>query len=67
MVHASSIFFLDSKGKILIFRNYRGDVPRSASDRWVAARPRRPRSAAAAWRTWTTPAPPRACSGAGLH
>jgi AP-1 complex subunit mu len=29
----SAIFIMDLKGKIIISRNYRGDVPMSASER----------------------------------
>jgi len=32
---ASAVFVMDSKGKIIISRNYRGDVPSSASIRYV--------------------------------
>ena len=32
----SAIFFLDSKGKILISRNYRGDVTRASAERFAA-------------------------------
>ena len=32
---ASAIFVLDLKGKILISRDYRGDVPKSAIDKYV--------------------------------
>lgn len=35
-VGPSAVFILDSKGKILISRNYRGDVPMSAAERFVA-------------------------------
>ena len=34
---ASAVFVMDSKGKIIISRNYRGDVPSSASIRYVAS------------------------------
>lgn len=30
---ASAVYFLDIKGKILISRNYRGDVSRAAADK----------------------------------
>lgn len=47
---ASSIFVMDLKGKILIFRNYRGDIPTSAADKCVRGPSRcggcRPRCAA---------------------
>lgn len=33
----SAIYFLDTKGKILIFRDYRGDLPRSHADKYGAA------------------------------
>eukprot|EP01111_Echinosteliopsis_oligospora_P014631 TRINITY_DN5546_c0_g1_i1.p1 TRINITY_DN5546_c0_g1~~TRINITY_DN5546_c0_g1_i1.p1 ORF type:complete len:428 (-),score=124.60 TRINITY_DN5546_c0_g1_i1:60-1343(-) len=33
---ASAVFLMDSKGKILISRNYRGDVPMSAASKFVA-------------------------------
>ena len=29
---ASAVFFMDHKGKVLISRNYRGDVPMSVSE-----------------------------------
>lgn len=32
---ASAVYILDLKGKILISRNYRGDIPKSAAERWV--------------------------------
>jgi len=32
---ASAIFIMDLKGKILISRNYRGDVPMSASEKFT--------------------------------
>ncbi len=35
---ASAIYFMDMKGKILISRNYRGDVTRAAVDKYVALR-----------------------------
>lgn len=31
----SSIFFLDLKGKILLFRDYRGDIPPEAAEKFV--------------------------------
>jgi len=31
---ASAIFITDTKGKVIISRNYRGDVPLSVSDRY---------------------------------
>ncbi len=34
---ASAVFVMDSKGKIIISRNYRGDVPSSASIRYVVS------------------------------
>ncbi len=33
---ASAIFILDQKGKILISRNYRGDVPMSVASRFIS-------------------------------
>lgn len=33
---ASAVFVLDQKGKILISRNYRGDVPMSVASRFIA-------------------------------
>lgn len=30
----SAIYFLDQKGKALIFRNYRGEVSQSISDKY---------------------------------
>jgi hypothetical protein len=35
MVHISALFFMDLKGKILISRNYRGDVSRTQADKCV--------------------------------
>ena len=32
---ASAIFFLDLKGKTLLARNYRGDIPMSAVDKFM--------------------------------
>jgi AP-1 complex subunit mu len=32
---ASAIFFMDSKGKILISRNYRGDVSKSQAEKFA--------------------------------
>jgi AP-1 complex subunit mu len=32
---ASAVFILDLKGKVLISRNYRGDIPMSAVDRFM--------------------------------
>lgn len=32
---ASAVFILDHKGKILISRNYRGDVPMSVASRFI--------------------------------
>ena len=32
----SAVFILDQKGKILISRNYRGDVPMSCAERFIA-------------------------------
>src|SRR5271169_5862986 len=34
-VMASAVFFLDLKGKTLLARNYRGDIPMSAVDRFM--------------------------------
>ncbi len=34
---ASAVFVLDLKGKILISRDYRGDVPKSAVDKYDTA------------------------------
>lgn len=31
----SSLYFLDLKGKILLFRDYRGDIPSEAAERFV--------------------------------
>ena len=36
MFGASAIYILDSKGKILISRNYRGDVPMSCAERFIS-------------------------------
>lgn len=33
---ASALFILDQKGKILISRNYRGDVPMSVASRFLS-------------------------------
>lgn len=33
---ASAIFITDTKGKVIISRNYRGDVPLAVSDRYVS-------------------------------
>lgn len=33
---ASAVYILDQKGKILISRNYRGDVPLNIAERFVA-------------------------------
>lgn len=33
---ASALFVLDQKGKILISRNYRGDVPMSVASRFIS-------------------------------
>ncbi len=30
---ASAIFIMDTKGKVIISRNYRGDIPMSVSER----------------------------------
>ena len=35
-IGASAIYILDAKGKILISRNYRGDVPMSCAERFIA-------------------------------
>lgn len=32
---ASAIFFLDLKGKVLLSRNYRGDIPMEAAERFL--------------------------------
>lgn len=32
---ASALYIMDLKGKILIHRNYRGDVPRAAAEKYV--------------------------------
>ena len=32
----SALFIMDSKGKVIISRNYRGDVPMTVSDRFAA-------------------------------
>lgn len=34
---ASAIFIMDTKGKVIIARNYRGDIPMSVADRYVIA------------------------------
>jgi AP-1 complex subunit mu len=31
---ASAIFIMDTKGKVIISRNYRGDIPMSVADRY---------------------------------
>lgn len=31
---ASAVFIMDTKGKVIISRNYRGDIPMSVSDRF---------------------------------
>ena len=31
----SAIYFLDNKGKVLISRNYRGDIETSAIDKFI--------------------------------
>jgi AP-1 complex subunit mu len=33
---ASAVFILDHRGKILISRNYRGDVPMSVASRFIS-------------------------------
>lgn len=30
---ASAVFIMDTKGKVIIARNYRGDIPMSVSER----------------------------------
>lgn len=35
MVHVSALFFMDLKGKILISRNYRGDVDKKQAEKCV--------------------------------
>ena len=35
MVHISALFFMDLKGKILISRNYRGDVDKKQAEKCV--------------------------------
>jgi len=37
MVHISALFFMDLKGKILISRNYRGDVDKKQAEKCVCA------------------------------
>lgn len=32
---ASAVFILDVKGKVLISRNYRGDIPMSAVEKFI--------------------------------
>lgn len=32
---ASAVFIMDTKGKVIICRNYRGDIPLSASERFA--------------------------------
>lgn len=32
---ASAVFIMDTKGKVIISRNYRGDIPMSVSERYV--------------------------------
>jgi AP-1 complex subunit mu len=32
---ASAIYFLDLKGKVLLQRNYRGDIPEEAAERFM--------------------------------
>jgi hypothetical protein len=39
---ASAIFFMDLKGKILISRNYRGDVDKKQAEKCVLLRARAP-------------------------
>lgn len=34
---ASAIFIMDTKGKVIIARNYRGDIPMSVADRYAIA------------------------------
>lgn len=33
---ASAVFILDAKGKVLISRNYRGDVPLNVTDKFAS-------------------------------
>ncbi len=33
MSGVSAIYFLDTKGKVIIFRNYRGEVTQNVSDK----------------------------------
>ena len=35
-IGASAVYILDAKGKILISRNYRGDVPMSCAERFIS-------------------------------
>ena len=44
----SALFVLDSKGKVIIARNYRGDVPMSVSERCGTPSARRERAGALA-------------------
>ena len=32
---ASAVFIMDTKGKVIICRNYRGDIPLSSSERFA--------------------------------
>jgi AP-1 complex subunit mu len=32
---ASALFLMDSKGKVIVARNYRGDIPMTVSDRYL--------------------------------
>lgn len=32
---ASAIFIMDTKGKVIVARNYRGDIPMSVADRYT--------------------------------
>ncbi len=34
---ASAVFIMDLKGKVIISRNYRGDIPMTAAERYVQA------------------------------
>lgn len=54
---ASAVYILDLKGKILISRNYRGDIPKSAAERCVCTRATAPHA-----QSPLTPALPRRLS-----
>lgn len=31
----SSVFFLDIRGKVILYRNYRGDIPHEAAEKFI--------------------------------